>query len=91
MLDGIADPEKRFEKLCELNVAEQVLNVSATTVVQDAWDQGRELAIHGWIYGIGDGLIRDLGIAITGHVEHRKLRDAFLLRDKREGSGQASN
>jgi len=50
----------RYEKLCELNVIEQVANVSLTTIVQDAWTRGQQLAVHGWIYGLRDGLIRDL-------------------------------
>lgn len=47
-------------RLCELNVVEQVLNVSQTTIVQDAWKRGQSLTVHGWIYGVQDGLLRDL-------------------------------
>jgi carbonic anhydrase len=65
-LAKIADDAQRLDLLCELNVAEQVLNVSQTTIVQNAWKNGQELAIHGWIYGISDGLLRDLNISITG-------------------------
>ncbi len=54
-----------IDKLCELNVIEQVVNVSQTTVVQDAWSRGQKLAIHGWIYGLQDGLLSDLGICVT--------------------------
>lgn len=61
----IEDYERRLDRLCELNVAEQVLNVSKTTIVQNAWNRGQELAIHGWIYGISDGLIRDLDLRLT--------------------------
>jgi carbonic anhydrase len=46
--------------LCELNVAQQVANVSHTNIVQNAWDQGQELSIHGWIYDINDGLLRQI-------------------------------
>ncbi|HHJ12129.1 MAG TPA: carbonic anhydrase, partial [Chromatiales bacterium] len=53
-------------RLCELNVIEQVHNVCRTTIVQDAWDRGQELSVHGWIYGIGDGRLRDLDTVITG-------------------------
>ncbi len=60
------DEKRRVDLLCELNVAEQVKNVCHTTIVQDAWDRGQELAVHGWIYSIEDGLIRDLGKTITG-------------------------
>jgi carbonic anhydrase len=58
------DEEKRFDRLCELNVIEQVLNVGRTTIVQGAWQRGQELVVHGWIYGLEDGLLRDLGITI---------------------------
>ena len=65
-LDTIVDDGRRLDRLCELNVSDQVLNVSKTTIVQNAWNRGQELAIHGWIYGISDGLLRDLNISI-GH------------------------
>jgi len=58
------DDEKRLDRLCELNVIEQVLNVGRTTIVQGAWRRGQELVVHGWIYGLGDGLLRDLGVSI---------------------------
>jgi carbonic anhydrase len=58
------DEEKRLNRLCELNVIEQVLNVGRTTIVQSAWQRGQELVVHGWIYGLEDGLLRDLGVSI---------------------------
>ena len=61
-LDTLPTEKQRHDRLCELNVVEQVLNVSQTTVVRDAWSQGQNLAIHGWIYDIADGLLRDLGV-----------------------------
>lgn len=69
LLAGIKDETERLNRLCELNVIEQVLNVSRTTIVQNAWSRGQELAIHGWIYGIGDGLLRDLDICIANASE----------------------
>jgi len=57
-------PEMRVDRLCELNVLEQVLNVGHTVVVQDAWRRGQELTVHGWIYGLRDGLMRDLGMTV---------------------------
>lgn len=63
-LDAIADEEKRADRLCELNVAAQVANVCRTTIVQDAWRAGRALVVHGWIYSVSDGLLRDLDIAV---------------------------
>jgi carbonic anhydrase len=59
----------RTNILCELNVIEQVNNVCQTTIVRDAWDRGQPLTVHGWIYGIEDGLIRDLGPNISSAAE----------------------
>ena len=61
--------EQRWDRLCELNVIEQAVNVCQTNVVQDAWARGQELAVHGWIYGLQDGLLKDLGVCITGPDE----------------------
>jgi carbonic anhydrase len=60
----------RLDRLCELNVLEQVVNVARTTVVQDAWARGQTLSIHGWVYGLHDGLLRDVGptVAAPGEV-----------------------
>ena len=69
LLSKISDNVERLNRLCELNVIEQVLNVSRTTIVQNAWGRGQELAVHGWIYGIGDGLLRDLDICITNQTD----------------------
>jgi carbonic anhydrase len=62
-LEGIPDPAQRENRLCELNVAAQVANVCHTTIVQDAWRRGQPLVVHGWIYSLADGLLRDLGLA----------------------------
>ena len=59
------DAAARLRLLCELNVREQVANVCRTTVVQGAWERGQELSVHGWIYALDDGLLRDLGLCIT--------------------------
>jgi carbonic anhydrase len=64
LLAKINDENERFNRLCELNVIEQVLNVGRTTIVQTAWQRGQELVVHGWIYGLQDGLLRDLGVTI---------------------------
>jgi len=69
MLDRISDDSARLNKLCELNVIEQVLNVGRTTIVQSAWGRGQQLHVHGWIYGMEDGLLRDLGICIANQNE----------------------
>ena len=63
-LAAIEDPVARFRRLCELNVAAQVANVCHTTIVQDAWRRGQTVSIHGWIYSLGNGILRDLGMAI---------------------------
>jgi len=65
--------DKRHDRLCELNVLEQVLNVSRTIVVQDAWERGQDLTIHGWVYGLRDGLMRDLGLTVNSpdHIAER--------------------
>ena len=55
----------RIDRLCELNVIEQVANVCQTTIVRDAWERGQALSVHGWIYGLKDGLVRDLGTTVT--------------------------
>lgn len=68
LLAGV-DPAERSNKLCELNVIEQVANVCQTTIVQGAWERGQPLAVHGWIYGLSDGLIRDLNISTTNQAE----------------------
>ncbi|HYD94333.1 MAG TPA: carbonate dehydratase [Noviherbaspirillum sp.] len=56
------------DRLCELNVLEQVVNVCQTTIVQDAWERGQALTIHSWIYGLKDGRLRDLGLTVS-HAE----------------------
>jgi carbonic anhydrase len=65
-VDSIDDPASRVNRMCELNVIEQVYNVCHTTIVQGAWRRGQELAVHGWIYGVHDGLLKDLNVVVTG-------------------------
>jgi carbonic anhydrase len=64
-LDAIVDAKQRGDRLCELNVIEQVKNVCHTTIVQNAWAAGQSLSVHGLIYGLSDGLLRDLAVRIT--------------------------
>ena len=80
-VDAIADMPKRVDRLCELNVIEQVANVGQTTIVQDAWSRGQELAVHGWVYGLDDGLVRDLA--------HDRLESGRSLGDLPRGVGRA--
>jgi carbonic anhydrase len=69
LLATIDDETERFDRLCELNVIEQVRNVGRTTIVQSAWQRGQELGVHGWIYGLQDGLLRDLGCSLSGGLK----------------------
>jgi carbonic anhydrase len=62
-LGAIGDASRRIDRLCELNVGEQVSNVLRTTIVEEAWARGQPLTVHGWIYGIHDGLLRDLQVS----------------------------
>jgi len=64
LLADIKDENKRLDRLCELNVIEQVANVSRTTIVQSAWQRGQDVVVHGWIYGLENGLLRDLGVSV---------------------------
>jgi len=76
LLASISDDELRLDKLCELNVIEQVVNVSRTTIIQQAWNRGQEVSVHGWIYGIADGLLRDLNVSISNQGELSKAFEA---------------
>ncbi|MFT3783232.1 MAG: carbonate dehydratase [Nibricoccus sp.] len=68
-LKVIPNEAGRLDRLCELNVVEQVRNVTQTSIVRDAWERGQTLAVHGWIYGIKDGLLRDLHVTSTKVAE----------------------
>jgi carbonic anhydrase len=77
-LAAIPDDAHRLARVCELNVVEQVLNVSQTTIVRDAWQRGQPLTLHGWIYGIHDGLLRDLRMTADNAEELAKLYEHAL-------------
>ncbi|MBL8303744.1 MAG: carbonate dehydratase [Ideonella sp.] len=68
LLDAIA-PERRLQALCELNVLEQARNVCATSIVEDAWGRGQSVVVHGWVYGLHNGLLEDLAITVGGPQE----------------------
>jgi carbonic anhydrase len=74
-LAGIADPDRRHDRLCELNVMRQVRNVASDVFVQDAWARGQSLAVHGWVYSLADGLVKDLGVTVRGTEELRQLQE----------------
>ena len=79
-LDALATEAQRHNRLCELNVLEQVVNVSRTTIVRDAWTRRQELAVHGWVYDIKDGLLRDLGLCLTSEEELAAHSEALRVR-----------
>ena len=66
--------ERRFDRLCELNVVEQVVNVCQTTVVEDAWARRQDLTVHGLVYGLEDGLLRDLGVSVSATAATESAR-----------------
>jgi carbonic anhydrase len=68
-LSALPTEAARHHRLCELNVIEQVVNVSQTTVVRDAWSRGKTVMVHGWVYDIRDGLLKDLGMCVAGEAD----------------------
>src|SRR5262249_19953197 len=76
-LEKIADEEERVNRLGELNVRAQVANVCHTTIVQDAWRRGQPLAVHGWAYSLGDGLLRDLNLCVE---RQDQIPEAYRIR-----------
>lgn len=76
-LDALPSDEARVDRLCELNVIRQVQNVGRMQPVQLAWNQGQQLQVHGWLYSLQDGLVRDLNVTISGR---EGLPDLFRLR-----------
>ncbi|HEY0490696.1 MAG TPA: carbonate dehydratase [Telluria sp.] len=85
-LGEVLPTRERSDRLVELNVVEQVVNVAQTTIVQDAWERGQPLTIHGWVYGLQDGLLRNLGMNVSGAEE---LSPAFksLMQTYEGGPG----
>ena len=68
-MTGLESESARCDRLCELNVIEQAANVCRSTIVQDAWSRNQDLTIHGWIYDLADGILRELGVAVSGPGE----------------------
>ena len=79
-LGEVQEPKIRHDRMCELNVIEQVVNVCRTTVVQDAWERGQDLTVHGWVYSLKDGLIRDQGMTISASVHLESTLATCLSR-----------
>ncbi|KQN79523.1 carbonate dehydratase [Duganella sp. Leaf61] len=76
----VVNEQRRSERLVELNVIEQVSNVCRTTIVQDAWDRGQELTVHGWVYGIQDGKLQELGMSVASLAELAPRVEQSLAR-----------
>jgi len=82
LLDLEDDQLRQLDLLCELNVLEQALNVCSSVTVSNAWARGQSVTVHGWIYGLGDGLVKSLGLTVTSPADAAKLR-ARVLDDLR--------
>jgi carbonic anhydrase len=72
-LMAITDDKKRLDRLCELNVKRQVKNVASDVFLQDAWQRGQQLSVHGWVYSLGTGLVNDLDVTVQGAGDLAKL------------------
>jgi carbonic anhydrase len=83
-------PERRHEALCELNVIEQVMNVAHTTVIQDAWSRRQRVRLHGWVYSLADGLVRDLRVSVEGNGQLHHAYNAAIAQRTGIGSAAAS-
>jgi carbonic anhydrase len=79
-LDALDGEQAQVDRLCELNVLEQAAHVCRTTIVQDAWRRGQRLAVHGWIYALHDGLLRDLNFCVRSAAELEPARRAALAQ-----------
>lgn len=77
-LGHIVKDDERLNKLCELNVIEQVLHVCQTSSVQEAWSNGQAVTVHGWIYGLHDGLVRELGVSVATNEQLQQRYDHVL-------------
>lgn len=87
-LDEYADYKERLDKLCEINVIEQVVGTGETTIVQDAWLRGQNLTVHGWIYDIADGIYRDLQVSVTSIESLDNLRLKTINQRQEIGIGK---
>jgi carbonic anhydrase len=79
VLERLPDDRARLDRLCELNVVEQLMHVARTTIVQDAWRRGQPLSLHGWIYRLHDGVLRDLGPEIDDLKDLEKAYEAAVV------------
>lgn len=91
LLAEITVESDRVNRLCELNIIEQVSNVCQTTIVQNAWGKGQDLTIHGWVYSLSDGLVRDLNVHISNQDEIASIyQNAIAASESAGASGNSS-
>lgn len=81
-INSLPTREERGDSLCELNVIEQAINICQTTIVQDAWQRGQQLAVHSWIYGLKDGLLHDLGMCVSNLAEMNENYQRALSQER---------
>lgn len=72
-LEKISDPQQRFNQLCEINIHQQVINVCNTSSVQEAWDSGQDISVHGIVYDLHDGLLKELDLCISSKEDLQKI------------------
>ena len=87
-LGSIENKEARLDKLCELSVIEQVVNVGETTILRNAWERGEDVTVHGWVYSLADGTYHDMDVSIENEPQLKALRDRDFT--ERVKSGTAS-
>ena len=85
IMDAIEDPDLKHARLCELNVIEQVVNACRSTIVQDAWARGQKLMVHGWVYSLKDGRVREMGIDVGAPEELQAAYEKALSYVPRHG------
>lgn len=89
VLDGVASDQDRVDRLCELNVVEQVGHVCQNNIVQEAWRRGQALTVHGFVYDVADGILRDMGLSISSEADREAVKqnsvDELVLRPVRSG------
>lgn len=89
VLDGLASDQDRVDRLCELNVVEQVGHVCQNSIVQEAWRRGQPLTVHGFVYDVADGILRDMGLSIGSEADRESVKqnsvDELVLRPVRSG------
>ncbi len=81
-LDAITDYNAKLDKLCEINVIEQAVNVGETTILRSAWERGQEISVHGWIYTIADGIYRDLGVSMNSLEQLDNIRQSTFAKNQ---------